>query len=72
MNGCTVHLIRYSGCLWLIWDDGDFCEAANVNIPLHHIYALRWEGEDGLTLNKLLAMMESLVEVEDISNYLTS
>lgn len=71
-NGCTVHLIRYSGCLWLIWDDGDFCEAANVNIPLHHIYALRWEGEDGLTMNELLAMMESLVEVEDISKYLTS
>lgn len=71
VNGCTVHFIRYSGCLWLIWDDGDFCEAANVNIPLHHIYSLRWEGEDGMSLDDLLAMMESLEDVEDISQYLT-
>lgn len=72
VNGCAVHFIRYSGCLWLIWDDGDSCEAANVNIPLHHIYDLRWEGEDGMTLEDMLAIMESLVDVEDLSQYLTS
>ena len=71
VNGCTVHFIRYCGCLWLIWDDGDFCEAANVNIPLHHVYSLRWEGEEGMTLEDMLAIMESMVEVEDITPYLT-
>ena len=71
VNECTVHFIRYSGCLWLIWDDGNSCEAANVNIPLHHIYSLRWEGEDGMTHEEMLAIMESLEEVEDLSQYLT-
>ncbi len=71
VNACTVHFIRYSGCLWLIWDDGDSCEAANVNIPLHHIYSLRWEGEVGMTLEDMLAIMESMVDVEDITPYLT-
>ena len=68
----TVHFIRYSGCLWLIWDDGDFCEAANVNIPLHHVYSLRWEGTDTETLDDILAIMESMEDVEDITQYLTS
>ena len=71
VNACTVHFIRYSGCLWLIWDNGDSCEAANVNIPFHHVYSLRWEGEDDMTLEDMLPIMESLEEVEDLSQYLT-
>lgn len=71
VNGTIVHYIRYSGCLWLIWDDGNFCEALNVNIPLHHVYSMRWEGEEGMTLEDMLAIMESMVEVEDITPYLT-
>lgn len=72
VDGCTVHFIQYSGCLWLIWDDGDACEAANVNIPLHHIYSLRWQGDGGMTLEDMLAIMKSLEDVKDISQYLTS
>lgn len=72
VDDLTVHFIRYSGCLWLIWDDGDFCEAANVNIPLHHVYSLRWEGTDTEALDDILAIMESVEDVEDITQYLTS
>ena len=72
LDGNTVHYFQYSGRRWLIWEDGSYCDALNVNIPFGHVYNLTWNGDETVTLDDMLKIMESVVEVSDISEYVTS
>lgn len=71
LNGNTVHFFRYSGRHWLIWEDGRYCDALNVPIPFGHVYDLWCEGDETVTLDDMLKIMESVTEIEDISAYTT-
>ena len=71
LDGNTIHFFRFSGHLWLIWEDGSYCDALNVNIPFGHVYDLWWKGDESVTLYDVLKIMESMAEIEDISAYVT-
>ena len=71
INGQTVYSIHYTGCRWIIWEDGNYCDHEDIPIPFGHVYDLQWEGDDTVTLDDMLAIMESVVEVENITPYLT-
>ncbi len=71
IDGQTVYSIQFSGRRWLLWEDGNYCDHPDVPIPYGHTYDLWWEGDDTVTTGDLLKIMESVVEVEDISPYLT-
>ena len=69
--GTTIHSFRISGRHWLIWEDGSYCDALNVNIPFGHVYDLCWEGDETVTLDDMLKIMESVKKIPDLSEYLT-
>ena len=69
--GTTIHSFRISGRHWLIWEDGSYCDALNVNIPFGHVYDLCWEGDEAVTLDDMLKITESVKEISDLSEYLT-
>ena len=71
LNGNTIHSFRFSGRHWLIWEDGSYYDAVNVPIPFGHVYDLWWEGDETVTLDDILKIMESVTEIEDISAYVT-
>ena len=70
-DGNTIHYFRFSGRHWLIWEDGNYCDALNVNIPFGHVYNLWWEGNETVTLDDMLKIMESVTEIKNLSSYLT-
>ena len=68
--GTTIHSFRISGRHWLIWEDGSYCDALNVNIPFGHVYDLCWEGDETVTLDDMLKIMDSVTGLSDLSEYL--
>lgn len=74
-NGLTVHFLQCGERAYLVWDEGSCCnsdQVANSYGPnsYGHVYVLEWDG-CGVTREDMLALMDSVVEVEDISKYKT-
>lgn len=72
VNDRTVYTFHYDDTWEILWDDGICYSIEGTPIKEGHVYSLEAEGDDAVDLDALLDIMESVTEVPDISDYVTS